>query len=74
MENGRFAPQEQIFHFHNISKNLTFQRSPKALVWSKGLKTHLSLLLPQSSIVAYSDICCCTLEAKIANGMDPELV
>ena len=24
--------------FLNISKNLTFQRCPKALVWSKGLK------------------------------------
>ena len=23
--------------FHNIQKNLTFQRRPKALVWSKGL-------------------------------------
>ena len=27
-------------NFHNILKNLTFQRSPKGLVWSKGLKAH----------------------------------
>ena len=37
MENGTFAPQEQISIFHNILKNLTFQRRPKALVWSIGL-------------------------------------
>ena len=37
MAYGRFAPQEQMFHFHNILKNLTFQRRPKALVWSKGI-------------------------------------
>ena len=24
--------------FHNILKNLTFQRRPKVFVWSKGLK------------------------------------
>ena len=40
MENGTFAPREQMFHFHKILKNLTFQRRPKALVWSKGLSSH----------------------------------
>ena len=34
MENGTFAP-------HNIFKNLTFLRHPKALVWSKGLRSSL---------------------------------
>ena len=36
MENGTFAPQEQMFIFHNILKILIFQKRPKALVWSKG--------------------------------------
>ena len=27
-------------NFHNILKNLTFQRRPKGLVWSKGLNAH----------------------------------
>ena len=44
METGTFAPQEQMFHFHNILKNLTFQRCPKALVWSKRLKYQSRLL------------------------------
>ena len=34
MKNGTFAP------LHIILKNLTFQRCPKALVWSKGLVAH----------------------------------
>ena len=39
MENGTFAPpQEQMFHFSKYLKNLTFQRRPKALVWSIGSK------------------------------------
>ena len=38
MENGTFASQEQMFHFSQYLKNLTFQRCPKALVWSEGLK------------------------------------
>ena len=37
MENGTFAPKEQCSIFHNILKNLTFQRHLKALVGSKGL-------------------------------------
>ena len=37
MENGTLPPQEQMSIFHNILKNLTFQRRPKALVWIKGL-------------------------------------
>ena len=40
MENGTFAPKEQMFHFslyffsifHNVLKG---QRCPKALVWSR---------------------------------------
>ena len=32
MENGAFAPQEQMFHFYNILDNLTFQRPPKVRV------------------------------------------
>ena len=32
MENGAFAPQEQMFHFYNILENLTFQRPPKVRV------------------------------------------
>ena len=35
MENGTFAPREQMFHFSQYLKNLTFQRRPKVLVWSK---------------------------------------
>ena len=35
MESGTFAPPFFIIFL----KNLTFQRRPKVLVWSKGLKT-----------------------------------
>ena len=38
MENGAFAPYGQMLHFHNIFKNLVFQRHQKALLWSNGLK------------------------------------
>ena len=44
MENGTFAPQSKCSIFYNVLKNLTFQRRPKALVWSKGL-TKRSLAL-----------------------------
>ena len=37
MENGTFAPQEQMSIFHNIKKNRTFKWRPKALVGSIGL-------------------------------------
>ena len=36
-ENSMRSPREQMFFLHNISKNLTFQRHPMALMWSKGL-------------------------------------
>ena len=36
--------------FHDILKNLTFQRLPKALVWSKGLK-HFSRRQMQMTFV-----------------------
>ena len=45
MENGKFAPQKKCSIFHNIFQNLTFQRHPKALVWSKGLTPGLTLRL-----------------------------
>ena len=32
--------QEQMFHFHNILKDLTLQRRPNALVWSKGYRVN----------------------------------
>ena len=38
MENGAFAPKEQMLHFPYIFKYMIFQRSQKALLWSKGLK------------------------------------
>ena len=43
MENGTFAPPFFII----FKKNLTFQRHPKALVWSKGLisKDHTGSIL-----------------------------
>ena len=37
MENEAFAPKEQMFHFHNIFKNVVFQRCQRALLWSKRL-------------------------------------
>ena len=38
MENGTFAPQMQMSHFsEHLNYFFTFQRGPKALVWSKGL-------------------------------------
>ena len=44
MENGTFAPHEQMFHYSQyLKKNLTFQRLPNALVWSKGLKICVQL-------------------------------
>ena len=39
-----------MFHFHNILKNLTFQRHLKALVWSKGLIVAKSLQLGDNCI------------------------
>ena len=41
MENGIFAPQEQMYHVYNILENLTFQKRQKALVWSKGWRGRL---------------------------------
>ena len=38
MENGTFAPMEQML-FHNIFKYVVFQRRQKALLWSKGLSS-----------------------------------
>ena len=39
MENGTFAQCSKCSIFHNNLENLTFQRCPKALVWSKGLNS-----------------------------------
>ena len=39
MENGAFAPKEQMLHFDNIFKIMTFQRRQKALLWNKGLNS-----------------------------------
>ena len=39
MENGEFAPKEQMLHFqYYIFKYMIFQRRQKALLWSRGLK------------------------------------
>ena len=40
MKNGAFAPKEQMLHFHNIFKNMIFQRHQKVLLWSKGLNVN----------------------------------
>ena len=37
MENGAFAPKEQMLHFHNFFKYMIFRSPQKALLWSKGL-------------------------------------
>ena len=37
MDNGHLLLSSKCSIFHNILKNLTFQRHPKVLVWSKGL-------------------------------------
>ena len=42
MENGAFAPQEQMFHLYNILENLIFQRRHKGLVWSTRLIINFS--------------------------------
>ena len=52
MENGAFAPKEQMLHFpyfqiHDISK-----ASKRVLLWSKGLKCSL-LFMPAASILEY---------------------
>ena len=52
MENGTFAS-------HNILKNLTFQRRPKALVWSKqvnvfGILEHLLTIMTNEYPVVLS--------------------
>ena len=39
MENGAFAPKEQMLHFPFYFQYMIFQRHQKALIWSKGLKT-----------------------------------
>ena len=38
MENGAFAPKEQMLNLDNIFKYMIFQRLQKASVWSKGIK------------------------------------
>ena len=43
MEIGAFAPQCSIFH-NIFKKNSSFQKRPKALVWSKGLRYAILLL------------------------------
>ena len=39
LENGAFAPKEQMLHFPEYFKYMTFQRRQKALLWSKRLRT-----------------------------------
>ena len=38
LENGAFAPKEQMRHFPYFIKYMIFQRCQKALSWGKGLK------------------------------------
>ena len=38
MENGAFAPKEQMLQFPFIFEHMIFQRYLKALLWSKRLK------------------------------------
>ena len=45
MENGAFAPKEQCSIFHNIVKYMIFQRRQKELLWSKGLRDIISMVL-----------------------------
>ena len=45
MENGAFAPLEQMLNFHNIFKYVVFQRRQKALSWSKGLNMMLHVFV-----------------------------
>ena len=54
MENGAFAPKEQLQKskcsiFHNIFKYVIFQRRQKALMWSKVLSSLCTLILQNSS-------------------------
>ena len=42
MENGAFAPKEQMLLFHNIFKYM-IQRRQKMLLWSKGLSIHIQI-------------------------------
>ena len=44
IENGAFAPKEQMLHFHNIFQNMIFQRPLMGLLCSKGLNRPRSYL------------------------------
>ena len=50
MENGAFAPKEQMLHFHNIFQYMIFRRRQKVLLWSKGL-TYANHLMGHSGSV-----------------------
>ena len=55
MENG-----SKCSIFQNILKNLTFQRCPKALVWSKGLNVNLGqarCLIPSINLLLPNIVC-----------------
>ena len=53
---------------HNIFQNLTFQRRPKALVWSKGLNTH-SDIFSRARGVNFGP----SLHLHVHNGIDTTL-
>ena len=45
MENGAFAPKEQMLIFHNIFKYMIFRRHQNALLWGKSLSVFPQVVL-----------------------------
>ena len=63
IENGAFAPMEQMLDFHDIFKYIVFQRCQKALLWNKGLINQLEII--------FTNISALTLRPKIKLHLFP---
>ena len=60
MKNGTFAPQwlrSKCSIFHNILKNLSFQRRQRALVCSKGLKGSIIFFKCMKNLQGGKELC-----------------
>ena len=59
MENGTFGANVPFFII--FSKNLTFQRSPKVPVWSKGLFIRIIRIYISATLITYFCCLCCSV-------------
>ena len=56
--------------FHNILKNLTFQRRPKVLVWSKGLSSPEHTVFKRELLLSVFLLCPYFSFINCTNGLD----